>query len=154
MNKWQRIGGYVILAYAVGFVYQSLTISLGPPGEPGPGFLGFILGLAMICSAVALIFANRGPGPGEDASGRSSLWEAGSWIKPLGAVAALAGFTALISILGTIITSVLFFLFWVKILERKSWLMAGLVAVLGTGTFYLLFSILLRVQLPQGFLAG
>ena len=153
MNKWQRIGGYALLAYAVGFVYQSLAVSLGPASQPGPGFLGFILGLALICTAVALIFANRGPGPAEGSSGRTSLWRAGSWIKPLGAVAALAGFAALIGILGTLITSVLFFLFWVKILERKSWLMAGLVAVLGTGAFYLLFAIVLRVQLPRGFFA-
>jgi len=154
MNKWQRVGGYVILVYAVGFVYQSLSVSLGPPGQPGPGYLGFILGLALIFASVALIFVNRGPGPEEGSSGRTSLWTARSWIKPLGAVVALAGFTALISILGAIITSLLFFLFWVKILERKSFLMAGLVAVLGTGAFYLLFSVVLRVQLPLGLLAG
>lgn len=154
MNKWQKIAGYIIAAFGAGVVCLSLSASLGSLNEPGPGFMGFILGLSLICCAVAFIYANRSPAEKEGAAERVPLWKDGSWIKPLGAIAALVVLTFLLDVLGMIIAGLLFFLLWVKILERKSWLMAGLVAVLGTGAFYLLFHVLLRVQLPLGLLAG
>jgi putative tricarboxylic transport membrane protein len=142
----------VVLAYALFLVYQSLNLGLGPSGQPGPGFLGFFLGLALIVAAVGLIFMNRGA---EAPDGAGKAIEASrAWIKPLCALAALAAFVALLNVLGTVPTMIVFFFFWTKILERQSWATAVLLAVFGTASFYGLFALLLRIPLPAGLILG
>jgi hypothetical protein len=152
VKKWQRISGYLILAYAIGLVAQSLALGLGPPGQPGPGFLGFFLGLALNAFSVGLIFLNRGSE--SEAITKPRFWHPGAWAKPLLALVSLVSFTVLMGLLGTVPTMVLFFLFWVKILERQGWATTFLVSVLGTGSFYTIFVVLLRIPLPRGLLAG
>jgi putative tricarboxylic transport membrane protein len=149
-KKWQRISGYAVLTYALWLTYESVNLGLGPQGQPGPGFLGFFLGLALIIASVCLIFSNRGADQQE--SNGKVVRAARTWLKPLLALVALATFAALISTLGAVLTMVLFFIFWAKILERQSWITAVLLAICGTASFYGLFALLLRIPLPRGFL--
>ena len=152
MKRWERVSGYFILAYAVGLVYQSLSLGVGSPTQPGPGFLGFFLGLGLIFSAFWLTFMNRGSNLKEGQ--KKAFWESGTWIKPLYGLGSLTGFVALMDILGTILTMVLFFFLWVKVVEKKDWVLAVLMATIGTASFYMIFGVLLGVPLPKGFWAA
>jgi putative tricarboxylic transport membrane protein len=148
MKKRQRLTGYFILACALFLITQSIGLSLGPPGEPGPGFLGFFLGLGLAVCAVVLILHNRGA-EGTTASGKP-FWEGGAWKRPLFALGVLAGFVVLMWLMGTIPTLVLFFLLWLRGLEKTSWWVASSVAGVGSACFYLVFEVLLQIPLPKG----
>jgi putative tricarboxylic transport membrane protein len=147
VKKHQRVGGYVILACALYLMVQSFRLSLGPPGQPGPGFLGFFLGVALAISAGALIFFHWGEDRG---SSSKTFWRAGAWRRPLFSLGALMAFVASMWALGVLATMILFFLFWLRRLERTSWLLASLVSLIGTSCFYLVFVILLQIPLPRG----
>ena len=71
-------------------------------------------------------------------------------VKPLAALAILACFVAMMKILGTFPTLFVFFLGWIKFLEKKGWGMAVLVSLFGTAGFFLIFGMLLRVPFPRG----
>ena len=150
MKKWERIGGYCILAYAAGLIYQSLDLSLGSAGEPGSGFLGLFLGIGMAVSSLAVVFKNRGPELQSGGAVQKAFWRKGAWVKPLFALAILGCFVAAMAMIGTILSLAGFFLVWMKFLEKKGWGTAVLVSLFGTTGFYVLFGVLLRIQFPRG----
>lgn len=152
MKKWQRSSGYLLMAYAMFLVYQSLQLSLGPPGQPGPGFLGFFLGLALGVCSIGLIFLNRGPEKCESGFTPKSFWEGEAWRKPLISLGALVLFVAIMGLIGAIPAMILFFLFWLRSLEKTGWTLAALVALIATGSFYLIFARFLQIPLPKGLL--
>ncbi len=150
MKKRQRLAGYFILAGALFLIYQSVGLSLGPPGQPGPGFLGFFLGLGLAVCAAALIYLNRGTERAASSGPRRAFWEGDAWERPVIALAALVLFIVMMWLLGTVVTMVLFFLFWLRGLEKTNWLVASSVAGVGAACFYLVFEVLLQIPLPRG----
>jgi len=148
LKKWERIGGYCILAYAAGLIYQSLDLSLGSAGEPGSGFLGFFLGIGMAVSSLAVIFKNKGP---ELQSGGQSRKRSGgkgpglspylrwqSWV--------LCGRDGNYR---NYFEPRRLFLGVDEISGKKGLGMAVLVSLFGTTGFYVLFGVLLRIQFPR-----
>lgn len=150
MKKHQRLSGYVILACALYLMVQSFRLSLGPPGQPGPGFLGFFLGVALTISAGALIFFHWGEEREDRGSSSKTFWRSEAWRRPLFSLGALVAFVASMWTLGVLATMILFFLFWLRGLERTPWLLASLVSLIGTACFYFVFVILLQIPLPRG----
>ena len=134
MKKRQRLTGYFILAGALFFIYQSIGLSLGSPGQPGPGFLGFFLGLGMVVCSVALILLNREAGGTASEGAGKPFWEGGAWKRPVIALGVLAAFVVMMWLLGTLVTLVLFFLFWLRVLEKTNWL-----GILGRRSGFCLF---------------
>jgi hypothetical protein len=61
-------------------------------------------------------------------------------------------YAVLMGVLGFFSSMFLLFLAWLIIIEREKWLMVGLVSILGTLGFYLVFTVFLKVPLPKGFL--
>ena len=150
MNKWQRVSGYVFLACALFLTVQSFRLSLGPPGQPGPGFLGFLLGIGLAVAAGSLILIHLGEGPEKAGSPLPVFWRPGGWKRPLFSLGALMAFVVSMWALGALAAMVLFFLFWLRGLEKTSWLLAFLVSGIGTACFYLVFARLLQIPLPPG----
>jgi len=62
------------------------------------------------------------------------------------------GYTVLMGELGFFSSTFLLFLAWLIMIEREKWKTIGLVSIIGTLCFYLVFGYLLRVPLPKGFL--
>jgi putative tricarboxylic transport membrane protein len=60
-------------------------------------------------------------------------------------------YTILMGELGFFSTSFLLFLAWLIIIEQEKWLTICLVSILGTLSFYLVFTVFLKVPLPKGF---
>jgi hypothetical protein len=54
--------------------------------------------------------------------------------------------------LGFFSSTFLLFLAWMIIIEREKWKTIGLVSLVGTFCFYLVFAFFLKVPLPKGIL--
>ncbi len=139
---WMVIGGL--------FVAGALQQGLMRRGVPGPGFLPFFSGLALIFfSLFVFIPALRRAKKNEVGN---FFPERDSLKKLLLALAALAAFGVGMEYAGYLVTTFLFMLFVPRIMRSKGWptfaVIAGLTAVLS----YLLFVVLLEVQLPKGLL--
>jgi putative tricarboxylic transport membrane protein len=69
-------------------------------------------------------------------------------------VVSVAVFILLFQALGFIIPALLTFLFWLKFLGGESWVVSGLLAVLFTAGFYVLFGQVLAVPFPDDVVAA
>jgi len=139
---WMVMGGL--------FVAGALQQGLMRRGVPGPGFLPFFSGLALIF--VSLFVFIPALIRGEKAEVGNFFPERDSFRKLLLALAALVAFGVAMEYAGYLLTTFLFMFFVIRIMEPKGWKIVGVLALLTAVLSYLLFVVLLEVQLPRGLL--
>jgi hypothetical protein len=100
--------------------------------------------LALIVFVRSLI-----PGRGFQAA-ISSLWKGTLWHRPLAVVLLMAGYILALEWIGFLITSLVVLLIMLKWVEKFPWWKAILIAVLSSGSTFLLFHVLLKATLPTG----
>ena len=133
------------------FVAGALHHGLMRRGVPGPGFLPFFSGLALIF--VSLFVFIPALGQREKAESREDFFpERDSFRKLLLALVALVAFGAAMEYAGYLLTTFFFMFFVTWIMEPKGWRIFSVLALLTAVLSYLLFVVLLEVQLPKGLL--
>lgn len=137
---WMALGGL--------FVVGALQQGLMRKGVPGPGFLPFLSGFALIFVSLFVLIpalCHRKKDHGNDffpeRQGHRTL---------LLAVPALFGFGISLEYAGYLLTTFLFMFFMARLIEPKRWWSTTLLALLTAIMSYLLFIVLLEVQLPKG----
>jgi putative tricarboxylic transport membrane protein len=141
-----RLGGILVLAFAVAYLAVGFTIPAASVGDPlGPTAFPVLLGALLALLGVSLVlWPGRLPEGGRPAPGR--------W----GVVAALAGLLGLYGYslpdVGYPLATFLFLGIAARLLGERSWtLSVGLAAAVSLG-IYLLFTQALDVPLPLGVL--
>ncbi len=124
----------------------SYLLGLGNPATPGPGFWPFIASLVVVGSSGVLLFTERSGEDYERFTARARFIGYG--------VVSVAVFILLYQALGFIIPALLTFLFWLKFLGGESWVVSGVLAVLFTAGFYVLFGLVLAVPFPDDVVAA
>lgn len=122
---------------------------LGTPSVPGPGFLPFLTGLAMMGLAAVVFFQQVG-GRIKDKVG--DLWRQGSWTAVGMVMGALVLYTVLFRTLGFLLDTFWLIAFLLRVMEPRSWGKTLIGAALASAGSYLIFQIWLQAQLPSGFL--
>jgi putative tricarboxylic transport membrane protein len=139
---WMALGGL--------FVAGALQQGLMRRGVPGPGFLPFFSGIALIfVSLFVLIPALH---KRETAGNGAFFPERDSFRKVLFALVALVAFGVVMEYAGFLLTTFFFMLFVTRIMEPRRWRFVAVLAFLTAVLSYLLFVVLLEVQLPKGLL--
>ena len=115
--------------------------------HPGPGFLPFGLALCLIILSLALILKSR---KGNTSS--TPFWPYRTWLRPLLGVAILIFFAFVVAWIGFLITTFIFLVIWMGVIERVRWRTIISVSIGTTAALYLIFALLLDVPLPMGFL--
>jgi putative tricarboxylic transport membrane protein len=132
------------------FVVGALREGLMRRGVPGPGFLPFFTGLALVFVSLFVFIPALGH---RDKAERRDLFPGpNSLRKSLLAVLALVAFGAAIEYAGYLLTTFFFMIFVTRIMEPKRWRTVTVLAFVTAVMSYLLFVILLNVQLPEGLL--
>ncbi len=148
MKNRDLVSSIVWMAFGSLFVVGALQQGLMLKGVPGPGFLPFLTGLALvIVSLFVVIPALRRK---EKEVGSAFFPEPGSLKKLVTAVAALLAFGIALEYVGYVITTFLFMFFVSRIMDAKRWWVTTLLALSTAVLSYLLFVVLLDVQLPAG----
>jgi putative tricarboxylic transport membrane protein len=120
-------------------------------GVPGPGFLPFFSGLALIfVSLFVLIPALLQREAAENIE--DFFPQRDSLRKILLVLVALIAFGIVMEYAGYLFTTFFFMFFVTWIMEPKRWLTFGLLALFTAVMSYLLFVVLLEVELPKGLL--
>ncbi len=131
---------------AVGSFYEALKLPFGRTNAPGAGFFPVILAVLLgLMSLVGMVTALRG-GDRENEEGRLV------WNKIIVMAALLLVFAFVFEFFGYLLTTFLFVMFVLWVVERKSIMQAGVVALCASLFSYLLFGLLLGAPLPAGFL--
>jgi len=120
-------------------------LAMGSFKRPGPGFLPFGLACILIVLAVALIASRWKKG-----SGRIPFWPERTWLRPLLGSLAFALYAFLIGLIGFLLTTFVFMILWMWVIEGISWRQIATVSTGVTLVLYLIFSYFLEVPLPGG----
>jgi len=138
----------IFLCFAFVSIYEAAKLPFGTVSAPGAGFFPVILAaLLAVISLSGVIAAFR------QAVGQENLETSLVWKKIILTVTALLGFGVLFEPAGYLATTFLFVVFQLRIAERKSWALAGVVAFSASLVSYILFGLVLGAPLPAGFLS-
>jgi len=137
---WAALGGL--------FLAGAWQQGLMRKGVPGPGFLPFLSGLGLILLSLFVLLPalSRERKDG----GEEFFPERDSFRKLLSAVAALFAFGLALDYAGYLLTTFFFIFFIIRLMKPRGWRSTALVAFLTSVLSYLLFVVLLEVQLPGG----
>jgi putative tricarboxylic transport membrane protein len=150
MKNRDIVSSIIFMALGGLFVAGALQEGLMRRGVPGPGFLPFLSGLALMFVSLFILIpalVRR-----EKAESSAFFPERDSLKKLLLALVALFAFGIAMEYVGYLLTTFLFMLFMARLVEPKGWRTITLMALLTAVLSYVLFVVLLEVQLPKGLL--
>ena len=151
MARLDSISSAFWLVFGLLVSLESYRLGLGSLHQPGPGFLYFWTGVfLMILSLGILARARSGLGA---APSHGSVSPKANKGKVLAVLLSLFLYAVLLEAIGFVILTFLLFLFLLRVLERKGWVLSTLTSAAVTLASYVVFDILLESQLPKGLLA-
>jgi putative tricarboxylic transport membrane protein len=150
MALYDKIIGFVWLFLGILICLMSNRIKLGEPSSPGSGFIPFLNGCLLIflslIDLIRIFFASK------DSREKKGFWDGVMWDKPAFAVASLIAYILLLPILGYLITTFLFLVFLIKLIEPLRWRTVFIISAATVAGSYLVFSYWLMCQFPRGIL--
>lgn len=137
------------LVIGLAITLYSLKYGLGTFSIPGPGFLPFLSGAAMVLLSLIVFFQQISKG---QADTLKSLWIHTRWQTVLMVMASLVLYTIFLRFLGFLLAAFLLTAFLLRVMEPLNWkkVLAG--ATGATLCSYAIFELWLEAQLPAGFL--
>ena len=151
MKKTFLVNDLVWMGFAAVVCYGGFKLGFGSFQQPHAGFMpvlaGLVLGLlALFDLASGLV--NRW----KDDKPDGEIWADIHWGKILLTLGVLTVYTALFTIVGFTLSTILLLLFLFRVMEPKPWWLVAVSSVVCTVLFYVAFKIGLESQLPRGFL--
>lgn len=154
MKKRDRASSLFWMGFGVLFVISAWQQGLLRRGVPGPGFLPFICGIVLIGLSLMVLIPTLGAGKnGKGGGGEQEKFfpEKGSRRRLAYALTALVAYGICLPYLGFLLTTFVFMLFMLRLMEPQKWIWVFLLSLSTAILAYLLFAAM-EVQLPQGIL--
>ncbi|MBM4331752.1 MAG: tripartite tricarboxylate transporter TctB family protein [Deltaproteobacteria bacterium] len=153
MRNRDIVSSLVWLGVGIVFLIGGLHAGLFRRGIPGPGLLPFIVALSLMALSLMVFFPAL-TGKKEEASGVAENFfpERDSFKKIFFGLIALFLYGVALEYIGYIATTFIFLLFTSRLMERAKWQTPLILAISTAILSYLLFVVLLEVQLPRGVL--
>jgi hypothetical protein len=148
MPKGQVFAGVILLALGIFVCQQAIHLNLGQASRPGPGFVPFGLGSILILLSLLYLVPVLRTFKKEEKPRLSA-----GLIRTLMGIGILCLFSSILSGLGYLLSTLLLFLLWLMLIERKKWPMAVGLASLAL-VFVYFFNLLFSIQLPRGIIRG
>jgi hypothetical protein len=148
MPKGQVFAGVILLAVGIFVCQQAIQLDLGQASRPGPGFVPFGLGFLLILLSLLYLVPVLRTFKKEEKPRLSA-----GLIRTLMGIGILCLFSSILSGLGYLLSTLLLFLLWLMLIERKKWPMAVGLASLAL-VFVYFFNLLFSIQLPRGIIRG
>lgn len=142
---------WIIIGLAVMVV--SYQMSLGTLHTPGPGLLPFLLGSLLIVVSIPIlvgslrVFKKTAP-----ESRGAEIWAGVEFKNVLVIIISLVAYALLLERLGFILTAFLFLFVLFATFDSPRWFFALGVSSVTIFITYILFNVVLRVELPSGLL--
>jgi putative tricarboxylic transport membrane protein len=154
MKNRDLVSSLFWMTFGILFLIGGLQHGLMRRGVPGPGFLPFFSGilLVLISFFVLIPALARKTCPEKTGEKPGFFPETGSLKRILMAIAALLVYGVAMEIAGYLLTTFIFMYFVAQLMESKKRLQILILALSTSIISYLLFVVLLEVQLPKGLL--
>ncbi|HEX2965795.1 MAG TPA: tripartite tricarboxylate transporter TctB family protein [Syntrophorhabdaceae bacterium] len=146
-NRLDTVAGAIVLFIGLAIIWQSSRLRLGTFMVPGPGLFPLLIGCIIVLLAGYLIAFPPGGG---DGSGFS--WVRLRRILPV--YISLIAYFFVLEWAGFLLASFALILYLSIVIGKQRIVWAFVRAVIMTGLSYVLFELILKTQLPKGFLGG
>jgi putative tricarboxylic transport membrane protein len=147
-NRREILPGMVWMGLGVFIVINSYQLDLGNFKNLGPGFMPFCVGvLLIICAIPIMVGSYAAPRLDLSQDGKRLL---GDFQKPASVLATLLFYALLLNKLGFILTAFITLILLNKIAGLGKWKIVLFFSVATVLATYVLFVIILNVQLPSG----
>jgi hypothetical protein len=152
-NRLKRSEGFFWAATGLAICLASLAAQLGDFNEPGPGFIGFIVGLFVGAIGIIMVVSASRPAPSGDSSnlGLDTTIKSQPW-KPLAYnILLLVAYGVLLNVLGYLIAT---FLLMCGLFHNKerNWATSCMASIATVAVTYFVFCKWLQIQFPHGIL--
>ena len=148
----EKITAAILLVFSLLYFFKGLSLQVGVPKNPGPGFIPFIIGvLLVLCTGFHLVRVFR-KGDLEGKGEKTSEGEKKNYAAILGITACAVLFPLVLETLKFLMTTLVVSFFMFLTLKPKKRAFAFLLAAGMSVSSFLIFSRLLGVALPMGFL--
>jgi putative tricarboxylic transport membrane protein len=150
MKRADQITGIVVFIFSGFVIQEAWQMPKQSTFEPGVGFFPLWLGVLMATLSVILMVTSwlrsadsekKTVFPGRQALTAIVLLMAG-----------LAVYILLLEVLGFLVDTMFFAAYLMRVVMREKWKMALLIAVITSASLYLIFQILLQINLPKNML--
>ncbi len=146
--QWKMITGVLLFAFAIFITLGARKYPLGAIDNPGPGFLPFLLGLALGGMSIALFIKGWKQ---RDRKPKVRSWPEGQGLIKVSSIfLMLLLFTAFFEIAGYIVNVFLFFLVLLRSIGRQKWRWSLSISIGAASISYVLFERWLMLPLPRG----
>ncbi len=146
IEKWDRLTGLILLVIGIVGAWSSVHLKMGSFKHPGVGFLPFGLSIILILLSLSLIVSRW-----SKESRPMPFWPHRGWLRPLLGVVILSLYALVIEKMGFPLTTFIFLIAWMGVIERIHWLKIILSSIGVTLGLYLIFGYFLEVPIPMGF---
>ena len=150
MRSPDFFSGIFWLCFGLLLSLWSTCYQIGSVIQPGAGFLPLILGLLLILLSILLLVKAKGASRATKMPASSSL--PGGWKKVIYTVFIMLLATFLFEFLGYLLTFFLLLILLMQGAGPQRWRTTLLIAFFSALSVYLIFVLLLKQQLPKGFL--
>ena len=149
MKRYDLISSLLCLCIGLAFVAGGVKMGMGPLQAPEAGFFPVVIGAVLsLLSATLLLAVAIGKAYSAE---KHAFWkEEGAWIKVSQVIAALIAYMFILEALGYIATTIAFIVYLLRGVNKKSWRIAVVMALLVALGSYALFKLALGVYLPRG----
>jgi putative tricarboxylic transport membrane protein len=133
------------LGFSIFICIESYRLDIGSYHAPGPGFFPFLLGIIMGILSTILLTLSFGEKDVEE-----HVFNQVKLRNIVVVLAALFIYAFFFTTIGFIVSTFVFVLILIGIVERKNWYIVILVSVTSSLLSYLIFKIWLQSNLPKG----
>jgi cellulose synthase/poly-beta-1,6-N-acetylglucosamine synthase-like glycosyltransferase len=148
----EKISSVLFVVFGAFLIFESRKYSMGAIDNPGPGFLPFLLGIAIVLMSIALLIRVWKKRRTED---RGSSWPERKGLIRISVIfVAILLFAALLETTGYMINVFALFLILLRPVGKQKWLWTLLISIGATLVSYLLFDRWLMLPLPRGIWLG
>ena len=151
MNKADRFSASVWFIFSLFVSYFSYKLGMGSLRQPGPGFVFFWTAIIVAMLSLAVVVMSFVEKPKKEEK-EGHIFRIVGVKKVALVVIALLLYTLFMESAGFIIMTLLLLVFLLRVIEKKTWLLALSVGVTVTTLSYLVFETVLQCQLPKGLL--
>jgi len=149
MNRSDRFSALFFLFLSLYVCQQSLEIEVGTLGQPGPGLLPFGVGVGIGLLALRrLLYATFSRERRDEVGESERTFRKGRLFL---VCLLLFGYTISVRLLGFVLSTFVFVILMLRLIESGRWWRTVVSAALMTCGNYLLFEVWLRLGLPKGF---
>lgn len=146
MQKGELIIGMVWMGFGIFTAIGGYVLKLGSLNKPGPGMLPFVGGIILLLCSVPILIGSVKTTRTERAN--DDIWQGVNLAKIGVVVGSVLGYSLILEKIGFVLTTFIVFIFIFKTADSRKWRTILILSFLSTFVSYLIFHILLQVQLP------